>query len=83
MLVKNGYVVTETGVVEGDVRIERETIVEIGPDLKGEVAVDATDCWSCPEGSTLMCTSPSRATRSWSRFLDDLESATQSALRAV
>ena len=80
MLVKNGYVVTETGVVEGDVRIERETIVEIGPDLKGEVAVDATDCWVLPGGVDPHVHIALQGHSVMEPLLDDLESATQSAL---
>lgn len=51
MLIKSGFVVTESGVVEGDIRTDRGVISEIGvslpPGHEKEV-IDARDCYVLP-----------------------------------
>lgn len=47
-LVRGGSIVTEGGVVEGDVAIAGGAIAGVGNLLDGEVLLDATGCWVLP-----------------------------------
>ncbi len=50
MIIKNGYVVTEEGVLHTDVRIENGLISEIGNGLTGGEIIDAADKYVLPGG---------------------------------
>lgn len=50
MIIKNGYVVTEEGVLHTDVRIENGLIAEIGNGLTGGEIIDAADKYVLPGG---------------------------------
>ncbi len=50
MVIKNGYVVTENGVLETDVRIENGVIAEIGYNLSGTDIIDASGKYVLPGG---------------------------------
>ena len=47
-LVRGGSIVTENGVVEGDIAISDGVIAGIGDGFDGDVLLDATDCWVLP-----------------------------------
>jgi len=49
-VIKNGIVVTADLSYKADVLIENGSIVEIGPDLKGDETLDATGCYVMPGG---------------------------------
>ncbi len=49
-IIKNGTVVTADLSYKADVRIENGVVTEIGPDLKGGEALDATGCYVMPGG---------------------------------
>ncbi|WP_370303508.1 amidohydrolase family protein, partial [Pseudooceanicola sp.] len=49
-VIKNGTVVTADLTYKADVLIENGTIIEIGPDLKGDETLDATGCYVMPGG---------------------------------
>ncbi|MCY4259799.1 MAG: dihydropyrimidinase [Rhodobacteraceae bacterium] len=49
-VIRGGTVITADRSFEADIRIEGETIAEIGSDLKGETYVDATDAFVIPGG---------------------------------
>ncbi len=49
-VIKNGTIVTHDLTYKADVLIDHGVIVEIGPDLKGDEALDATDCYVMPGG---------------------------------
>ena len=49
-VVKNGTVVTADRQYKADVLIEGETIREVGPDLRGDDVIDATDAYVIPGG---------------------------------
>jgi dihydropyrimidinase len=80
MLVKNGRVVTESGVVDADVKIDGTTIAAIAPDLSGDVLVDATDCWVLPGGVDPHVHISLEGHSTMEPLLDDLETATRAAL---
>lgn len=49
MIIKNGHIVLQDSVFDGDIRIENGKIAEIGKDLFGtEPTLDATGCYVCP-----------------------------------
>ncbi len=50
MIIKNGYVVTDEGVLHTDVRIENGLIAEIGVGLTGGEIIDAADKYVLPGG---------------------------------
>ena len=47
-LVRGGSIVTENGVVEGDIAISDGVIAGVGDGFEGDVLLDATDCWVLP-----------------------------------
>ncbi|MEM9854797.1 MAG: dihydropyrimidinase [Pseudomonadota bacterium] len=49
-IIKNGTVVTADLTYKADVAVENGVITEIGPDLKGDKVLDATDCYVMPGG---------------------------------
>ena len=49
-VIKNGTVVTADRTWKADVLIDGETIAAIGPDLKGDESIDATDAYVIPGG---------------------------------
>ena len=49
-VIKNGTIVTADLTYKADVLIEHGTIIEIGPDLKGDEQLDATGCFVMPGG---------------------------------
>ena len=49
-VIKNGTIVTADLTYKADVRIEGETIVEIGPNLSADEVLDATGCYIMPGG---------------------------------
>jgi dihydropyrimidinase len=50
LIIKNGTVVTADLSFKADVRIDGDTITEIGPNLKGGKELDATGCYVMPGG---------------------------------
>ena len=49
MIIKNGTVITPFNKHKNtDVMFEKDTITQIGENLKGEIIFDATDCYVCP-----------------------------------
>lgn len=49
MIIKNGHIVLQDSVFDGDIRIENGKIAEIGKDIFGtEPTLDATGCYVCP-----------------------------------
>ncbi len=49
-VIKNGTVVTADLTYKADVLIDKGTIIEIGPNLKGDEVLDATGCYVMPGG---------------------------------
>ncbi len=49
-VIKNGTIVTADLTYKADIRIDGETISEIGPDLSGDEVIDATGCYVMPGG---------------------------------
>lgn len=50
MIIRNGLVVTEEGVLKTDVRIENDVIAELGDNLSGGEAIDAAGKYVLPGG---------------------------------
>ena len=77
-LIKNGTIVTADLTYKADVRIEGGIITEIGPNLKGSDALDATGCYVMPGGIDphTHLEMPFMGTYS----TDDFESGTRAAL---
>ncbi|MCD7060381.1 dihydropyrimidinase [Pelagibacterium xiamenense] len=77
-VVKNGTIVTADLTYAADVKIEGDTIVEIGPDLSGDEVLDATGCYVMPGGIDphTHLEMPFMGTYS----TDDFESGTRAAL---
>ena len=48
LLIRGGSIVTESGVVEGDIAISGEVIAGIGDGLEGDLVLDAAECWVLP-----------------------------------
>ncbi len=44
LVIKNGIILNQDGELRADVRIENENIVEVGENLKGDIALDASGC---------------------------------------
>ena len=80
-IISNGSIVTENGVVDGDVRIEDGQIAEIGPNLSGEALLDATDCWVLPGAIDGHVHISLEGHSTLEPVLDDLVGATASGLR--
>ncbi len=76
--IKNGTIVTADLTYEGDILIDGGRIIEIGPDLKGDETLDATDCFVMPGGIDphTHLEMPFMGTYS----TDDFESGTRAAL---
>ncbi|KPQ06409.1 MAG: dihydropyrimidinase Dht [Rhodobacteraceae bacterium HLUCCA12] len=77
-VIRNGTIVTHDLTYSADVKIENGSIIEIGPDLKGDEELDATGCYVMPGGidpHTHM-EMPFMGTYS----ADDFESGTRAAL---
>ena len=49
-VIKNGTIVTHDLTYKSDILIDGSTIVEIGPSLKGNNELDASDCYIMPGG---------------------------------
>lgn len=49
-VIKNGTIVTHDLTYKSDVLIDGSTILEIGPNLKGNNQLDASDCYIMPGG---------------------------------
>ena len=49
-VIKNGTIVTHDLTYKSDILIDGSTIVEIGPNLKGNNELDASDCYIMPGG---------------------------------
>ena len=47
-IVRGGSIVTEGGVVDGDVAVSGGVIAGIGHRLDGDLLLDASDCWVLP-----------------------------------
>ena len=77
-VIKNGTIVTADLTYRADIRIEGETIVEIGPELSGDTVLDATGCYVMPGGIDphVHLEMPFMGTYS----TDDFESGTRAAL---
>jgi dihydropyrimidinase len=77
-IIKNGTVVTADLTYKADIRIEGETITEIGPNLSGNDVLDATGCYVMPGGIDphTHLEMPFMGTYS----TDDFESGTRAAL---
>jgi dihydropyrimidinase len=77
-VIKNGTIVTADLTYKADIRIEGETIVEIGPDLSGDTLLDASGCYVMPGGIDphVHLEMPFMGTYS----SDDFESGTRAAL---
>lgn len=77
-VIKNGTIVTADLTYKADIRIEDETIVEIGPDLSGDTVLDASGCYVMPGGIDphVHLEMPFMGTYS----SDDFESGTRAAL---
>ena len=77
-VIKNGTIVTADLTYKADIRIEGETIVEIGPDLSGDSVLDASGCYVMPGGIDphVHLEMPFMGTYS----SDDFESGTRAAL---
>src|SRR3954462_13969519 len=77
-VIKGGTVVTADLTYKADVKIEGETIVEIGPNLSGDEVLDATGCYIMPGGIDphTHLEMPFMGTYS----TDDFESGTRAAL---
>ncbi|WP_338609648.1 dihydropyrimidinase [Pelagibacterium nitratireducens] len=77
-VIKNGTIVTADLTYKADIRIEGETIVEIGPDLSGDSVLDASGCYVMPGGIDphVHLEMPFMGTYS----TDDFESGTRAAL---
>jgi dihydroorotase len=44
VVIKGGTIVNQSGELRADVRIESETVVEVGANLKGDIELDASGC---------------------------------------
>jgi len=77
-VIKNGTIVTADLTYKADIKIEGETIVEIGPDLSGDSVLDASGCYVMPGGIDphVHLEMPFMGTYS----TDDFESGTRAAL---
>jgi dihydropyrimidinase len=77
-VIKNGTIVTADLTYKADIKIEGETIVEIGPDLSGDTVLDASGCYVMPGGIDphVHLEMPFMGTYS----SDDFESGTRAAL---
>ena len=77
-VIKNGTVVTHDLTSRADVLVEGGKIIEIGPDLKGDEVLDASDCYVMPGGIDphTHLEMPFMGTYS----TDDFESGTRAAL---
>ena len=49
-VIKNGTIVTHDLTYKSDILIDGSTIVEIGPNMKGNTELDASDCYIMPGG---------------------------------
>ena len=49
-VIKNGTIVTHDLTYKSDILIDGSTILEIGPNLKGNNQLDASDCYIMPGG---------------------------------
>lgn len=82
MLVRGGRIVTESGILDGDVRIEHGRVVEVGTNLgtAGREDVDAGGCWVIP-GAIDPHVHTSLAGHSVNEpIVEDLEEASRAAL---
>ena len=77
-VIKNGTIVTADLTYKADIKIEGETIVEIGPNLSGDTVLDASGCYVMPGGIDphVHLEMPFMGTYS----SDDFESGTRAAL---
>ncbi|MEQ8445887.1 MAG: dihydropyrimidinase [Pelagibacterium sp.] len=77
-VIKNGTIVTADLTYKADIKIEGETIVEIGPNLSGDSVLDASGCYVMPGGIDphVHLEMPFMGTYS----SDDFESGTRAAL---
>ncbi len=77
-VIKNGTVVTADLTYKADVLIDGGQIIQIGPDLKGDTVLDASDCYVMPGGIDphTHLEMPFMGTYS----TDDFESGTRAAL---
>src|SRR5690606_26884565 len=77
-VIKNGTIVTADLTYKADVKIDGDTIVEIGPDLSGDTVLDASGCYVMPGGIDphTHLEMPFMGTYS----TDDFESGTRAAL---
>ncbi|AEQ52269.1 dihydropyrimidinase [Pelagibacterium halotolerans] len=77
-VIKNGTIVTADLTYTADIKIEGETIVEIGPNLSGDTVLDASGCYVMPGGIDphVHLEMPFMGTYS----SDDFESGTRAAL---
>ncbi|WP_417584789.1 dihydropyrimidinase [Pelagibacterium sp.] len=77
-VIKNGTIVTADLTYTADIKIEGETIVEIGPNLSGDTVLDAAGCYVMPGGIDphVHLEMPFMGTYS----SDDFESGTRAAL---
>ena len=77
-VIKNGTIVTADLTYKADVKIDGDTIAEIGPNLSGDTVLDATGCYIMPGGIDphTHLEMPFMGTYS----TDDFESGTRAAL---
>ncbi|WP_332717798.1 dihydropyrimidinase [Pelagibacterium mangrovi] len=77
-VIKNGTIVTADLTYKADIKIDGETITEIGPNLSGDTTLDATGCYVMPGGIDphTHLEMPFMGTYS----TDDFESGTRAAL---
>ncbi|WP_421951240.1 dihydropyrimidinase [Pelagibacterium sp.] len=77
-VIKNGTIVTADLTYKADIKIEGDTIVEIGPELSGDSVLDASGCYVMPGGIDphVHLEMPFMGTYS----SDDFESGTRAAL---